>query len=113
MLREDVVDKVIKRDALTLFNVRNPISMEKLFLYLCEIKYRNSPSVPASDAIVERSKEDIKITNAFVLTKSLTDYGVTQHETLIPIFKIPALVFIYMCSEEPRQWVRVEKCRYC
>ncbi|MCL2159319.1 MAG: ATP-binding protein, partial [Oscillospiraceae bacterium] len=35
VLREDVVDKVIKRDVLTLFNVRNPISMEKLFLYLC------------------------------------------------------------------------------
>ncbi len=35
MLREDVVDKVIKRDILTLFNIRNPILMEKLFLYLC------------------------------------------------------------------------------
>jgi predicted AAA+ superfamily ATPase len=34
MLREDVVDKVIKRDVLTLYNVRNPLSMEKLFLYL-------------------------------------------------------------------------------
>ena len=228
MLREDVVDKVIKRDVLTLFNVRNPISMEKLFLYLCmtsseifnkqtaakelenigvstiedyisfleksnliyisnpmmvgtkaalkgkpkiyiadaairsavlmlddvlsddeemgvtiettvykhvasfyqgapsvhvgyyrkarenqkevdivislprekilcEVKYRNSPSVPSSDAIVELSKEDgTKVTNSFVLTKSLTDYGITQHETLIPVFKIPALVFIYM-----------------
>lgn len=35
MLREDVVDKVIKRDILTLFNVRNPLLLEKLFLYLC------------------------------------------------------------------------------
>lgn len=35
MLREDVVDKVIKRDILTLFNIRNPLLMEKLFLYLC------------------------------------------------------------------------------
>ena len=35
ILREDVVDKVIKRDVLTLYNVRNPLSMEKLFLYLC------------------------------------------------------------------------------
>jgi predicted AAA+ superfamily ATPase len=35
MLRDDVVDKVIKRDVLALFNVRNPLSMEKLFLYLC------------------------------------------------------------------------------
>lgn len=35
MLREDVVDKVIKCDVLTLFNIRSPLLMEKLFLYLC------------------------------------------------------------------------------
>ncbi|MCR5150176.1 MAG: ATP-binding protein [Clostridiales bacterium] len=35
MLREDVVDKVIKRDIMTLFNIRSPLLMEKLFLYLC------------------------------------------------------------------------------
>lgn len=35
MLREDVVDKVIKRDVLTLFNIRSPLLMEKLFVYLC------------------------------------------------------------------------------
>ena len=34
-LREDVVDKVIKRDVMTLFNIRSPLLMEKLFLYLC------------------------------------------------------------------------------
>lgn len=33
--REDVVDKVIKRDVLTLFNIRSPLLMEKLFVYLC------------------------------------------------------------------------------
>lgn len=35
MLREDVVDKVIQRDVLSLFGIRNPLLMEKLFLYLC------------------------------------------------------------------------------
>lgn len=35
MLREDVVDKVIKRDVLSLFSIRSPLLMEKLFLYLC------------------------------------------------------------------------------
>lgn len=35
MLREDVVDKVLKRDVMSLFNIRNPLLMEKLFLYLC------------------------------------------------------------------------------
>ena len=34
-LREDVVDRVIKRDVMTLFNIRSPLMMEKLLLYLC------------------------------------------------------------------------------
>lgn len=35
ILREDVVDKVIKRDIPSLFNVRNLAVLEKVFLYLC------------------------------------------------------------------------------
>ncbi|MBD5393031.1 MAG: hypothetical protein HDR71_01930 [Lachnospiraceae bacterium] len=31
MLREDVVDKVIKHDVLTLFNIRSPLLMENCF----------------------------------------------------------------------------------
>jgi predicted AAA+ superfamily ATPase len=228
MLREDVVDKVIKRDVLTLFNVRNPLSMEKLFLYLCmtsseifnkqtaakelenigvstvedyisfleksnliyisdpcmvgkkaalkgkpkiyiadaairsavlmledvisderemgvmvettvykhilsfyqsapavhvgyyrkvkenqkevdvvielpkekllcEVKYRNDTFVSASDAIVALSnEEDTRVTASFLVTKSLIDYGYTQHKTLAPVFRVPALVFCYL-----------------
>jgi len=36
------------------------------------------------------------ITNSFIITKSLTDYGAAHHETLIPVFRVSALVFIYM-----------------
>ena len=228
MLREDVVDKVIKRDVLTLFNVRNPLSMEKLFLYLCmnssnifntqtaakeleninvktiedyinflemsnliycsepigvgskaalkgkpkiyiadaairnavlmmddvlsddqemgvmvettvykhiitffqtasavrvgyyrkarenqkevdvvinlptekilcEVKYRNDPSIPSTDAIVALLKEPgTKVSSAFVVTKGITDYGISQHDTPVPILRIPALVFTYL-----------------
>lgn len=35
VLREDVVDKVLKRDMTVLFGVRNVAEMEKIFLYLC------------------------------------------------------------------------------
>lgn len=35
MLREDVVDKVLKRDIPSLFNIRNLTVLEKVFLYLC------------------------------------------------------------------------------
>ncbi|NSW83922.1 MAG: ATP-binding protein [Syntrophothermus sp.] len=35
MMREDVVDKVLKRDIPALFNIRNAAVLEKVFLYLC------------------------------------------------------------------------------
>lgn len=35
VLREDVVDKVLKRDLTVLFNVRNVAELEKVFIYLC------------------------------------------------------------------------------
>lgn len=230
MLREDVVDKVIKRDVLTLFNIRSPLLMEKLFLYLCmnsteifntstaakelenisvstidnyinalemsnliytakpidvgskgalkgkpkifiadaairnavlmiddvlsdekelgamvettvykhivsfyqgctvqlgyfrkakdnqkevdvvielprekilcEVKYRNNSHIPASDAIVELCKdESSKVTNAFLITKRLDDYGVAKHETKVPILRIPAIAFLYLLGK--------------
>ncbi|MCL1809575.1 MAG: ATP-binding protein [Clostridiales bacterium] len=231
LLRDDVVDKVIKRDVLTLFNVRNPLSMEKLFLYLCmnssnifnkqaaanalesisaitiedylrflemsnlifqsqplgvgrqaslkgkpkvyvadaavrnavlmiedvlsddaemgivietlvykhimsfyqksslanvgyfrnannnkkevdvvielpkekilcEVKYRNDSSIAESDAIVALSRENgTEVSHSFLITKSLADYGKSRHETAVPIFRIPALPFIYMLGQ--------------
>jgi len=64
---------------------------------LCEVKYRNNPLIPASDAIIELSKEaGTKVSSSFVITKSLTDYGICHHETLVPVFRIPTLVFIYL-----------------
>ncbi len=35
LLREDIVDKVLKRDMTALYGVRNILEMERLFLYLC------------------------------------------------------------------------------
>lgn len=230
MLREDVVDKVIKRDVLTLFNIRSPLLMEKLFLYLClnsteifsittaakelentsvstldnyiaalemsnliyranpmdvgskgslkgkpkiyiadaairnavlmiddvlsdetelgkmvettvykhiisfyqgstaqlgyfrkasnnqkevdvviklprekilcEVKYRNNSHITVSDAIVELcSDESSKITNAFLITKQLSDFGITKHETNIPILRVPAIAFLYLLGK--------------
>jgi predicted AAA+ superfamily ATPase len=230
MLREDVVDKVIKRDVLTLFNIRNPLLMEKLFLYLCmnsteifnastaakelentsistvdsyidalemsnliylakpidvgrkgalkgrpkimiadaairnavlmiddvlsdekelgtmvettvykhmvsfyqgspaqlgyfrkakdnqkevdvvielprekilcEVKYRNNSHIPATDAIVELCcDEKSKVTSAFLITKRLDDFGVTRHDTLVPIMRIPAIAFLYLIGK--------------
>lgn len=230
MLREDVVDKVIKRDVLSLFNIRNPLLMEKLFLYLCmnsteifntstaakelentsvstidsyidalemsnliytappmdvgskgalkgkpkifiadaairnavlmiddvladeselgamvettvykhivsfyqgspaqigyfrklkdnqkevdvvielprgkilcEVKYRNNSHIPATDAIVELCKDnDSKVSSAFLVTKQLTDFGIAKHDTAVPIFRIPAIAFLYLLGK--------------
>jgi predicted AAA+ superfamily ATPase len=35
LLREDVVDRVLKRDMVVLFGIRNVVDLEKLFLYIC------------------------------------------------------------------------------
>lgn len=35
LLREDIVDRVLKRDIVALFNVRNVDDVERLFLYIC------------------------------------------------------------------------------
>ncbi len=230
MLREDVVDKVIKRDVLTLFNIRSPLLMEKLFLYLCmnsteifnattaakelentsvttidsyiralemsnliylakpmnvgskgalkgkpkimiadaairnavlmiddvlsderelgamvettvykhmvsfyqgspaslgyfrnakdnqkevdvvvelprqkilcEVKYRNNSHIAATDAIVELCQdENSKVTSAFLITKRLDDFGITKHETRVPILRVPAIAFLYLLGK--------------
>ncbi|MCQ2446335.1 MAG: ATP-binding protein, partial [Clostridia bacterium] len=35
IMREDVVDKVLKRDLPSLYNIRNATELERIFLYLC------------------------------------------------------------------------------
>jgi uncharacterized protein len=37
IMREDVVDKVIKRDLPSLYSVRNSTELERIFLYLCNV----------------------------------------------------------------------------
>ena len=37
ILREDVVDKVLKRDLPALYNIRNATELERIFLYLCNV----------------------------------------------------------------------------
>lgn len=37
LMRDDVVDKVLKRDLPSLYNIRSPIELERIFLYLCSV----------------------------------------------------------------------------
>jgi predicted AAA+ superfamily ATPase len=64
---------------------------------LCEIKYRNDTTTPENAAIVALSREEkTNISHSFVITKSLSDCGVSKHETRIPVFRVPALPFVYL-----------------
>jgi predicted AAA+ superfamily ATPase len=49
IMREDVVDKVLKRDIPALYNVRNSTELERIFLYLCY----HSSNIIAVDAIAK------------------------------------------------------------
>lgn len=48
-MREDVVDKVLKRDIPSLYNIRNATEMERIFLYLCNV----SSEIVSTDAIAK------------------------------------------------------------
>lgn len=37
IMREEVVDKVLKRDLPALYNIRNATELERIFLYLCNV----------------------------------------------------------------------------
>jgi len=49
IIREDVVDKVLKRDMVSLFPIRNVAELEQIFLYLCMI----SGSIVVQDTIAK------------------------------------------------------------
>lgn len=67
---------------------------------LCEVKYRNNSHIPSTDAIVELCQDkSAKVTNAFLITKQLDDFGITQHDTAIPILRVPAIVFLYLLGK--------------
>lgn len=49
VMREDVVDKVLKRDLPSLYNIRNSTELERIFLYLCNV----SSSIVSIEAIAK------------------------------------------------------------
>lgn len=64
---------------------------------LCEVKYSNNSHISAADAIVELCRDEkSKVTNAFLITKRLDDFGIAKHETKVPIVRIPAIAFLYL-----------------
>lgn len=67
---------------------------------LCEVKYRNNSHIPQSDAIVELCRDESSgISHAFLITKRLDDFGITAHDTKVPIMKVPAIAFLYLLGK--------------
>jgi len=67
---------------------------------LCEVKYRNNSHIAATDAIVELCQDEkSKVTDAFLITKRLDDFGTTKHETKVPILRVPATAFLYLLGK--------------
>ena len=67
---------------------------------LCEVKYRNNSHIFATDAVVELCQdENSKVTNAFLITKQLEDFGIAKNETVTPIFRVPAIAFLYLLGK--------------
>lgn len=67
---------------------------------LCEVKYRNNSHIAATDAIVELCQDgNSKVTDAFLITKRLDDFGIAKHETAVPILRVPAIAFLYILGK--------------
>lgn len=67
---------------------------------LCEVKYRENSHISESDAIVEMADSEIaKALGAIVITKKPEDYGVSVHNSRIPIVRIPAASFLYLLGK--------------
>ena len=58
IMREDVVDKVLKRDLPALYSIRNATELERIFLYLCNV----SSNIVSIDAITKELNGVSRIT---------------------------------------------------
>ena len=56
--------------------------------------------IPAADAIIELCKdESAKVTSTFLITNRLDDFGITKHETQVPILRVSAIACLYLLEK--------------
>lgn len=125
MLREEVVDKVIKRDVLSLFYIRSPFLTEKLFVYLCinsteifnattAVKEPENASVGTFDSCIKA----LEVSNLIYPTKPMNveSKGVLRGKPKIFIvdaaIRNAVLMIDDVLSEETELGVMVETCVY-
>lgn len=71
---------------------------------LCEVKYRENTQVKEKDAIIELTNDaKLKVQGALIITKRAEDYGITSHNTRIPVVRIPAPAFLYLLGNAEKE----------
>lgn len=81
LLRIDVVDRVLKRDMVALFNVRNVLDLERLFVYLCmhtgEIMKRQTLSrdLGVTAATVDNHLQALELAHLLTLLPNVGEGG--------------------------------------
>ena len=99
VMRDDVVDKVLKRDIPAIYNIRSIADLEKIFLYLCY----NSSSIISMEAISRElcgvSRPTVEkyiqyLASALLVTKREDDFGPLIANPAV--YRIPAYAFMYL-----------------
>jgi len=108
IMRDDVVDKVLKRDIPVLYNIRSIVDLERIFLYLCY----HSSNIISMDAIskelegvsrptVEKIVSEAENAgNALVITKREDDFGPLMACPIV--YRIPAYAFMYLLGNSEK-----------
>ena len=81
LLREDIVDKVLKRDMTALFGVRRVLELEQVFLYLClhDGGLLNLPELCSSLQLKRPTVGSfIELLESTHLTREMTDFQVME-----------------------------------
>ena len=75
---------------------------------LCEVKYRENTRIKETDAIVDLTNDEkAKVQGSLIITKRFEDFGITSHNTRIPLVKIPAPAFLYLLGNAEKEGYRV------
>jgi hypothetical protein len=69
---------------------------------LIEVKYRQNSTISENEAIVQWAN-DPKTKGAIIVTKNDDDYGITKHDTITPIIRIPAFAFLYLLGNAEKE----------
>ena len=66
------------------------------------MQYRQNSTISENEAIVEWAN-DKQTKGAIIVTRNDDDYGMTKHETITKIIRIPAFAFLYLLGHAEKE----------